>query len=821
MNKHLHTRHRKRSWPVLVGAALVTGAVCSPHRAAWADTDASASGGLEEIVVTARKREENLMDVPISVQSFGAAQLSQLGVYDLQSLKDVAGFTFQQTASTGAGGRTEGSIIFRGLQSTYGDVQENSGSLFVDGIFISGGQASVSTVDIDHVEVLKGPQNTYFGRNTFGGAINFITKAPADEFQVELTASGTDRGSTDDVLTLQGPVIQGVLDGRVSLINHVKAAEYTASDGGPLGAEETRGVDASLAFTPDNGLKVRLNGHYQQDDDSAAAIGYLPGQAPYGNTCVGHTFNGQNAAGVSVPVTLSQEYFCGHIPTLNQLATSGFQVVDANTALPAAYIPIGVDNSLGNPFQDKVPGLDHSGMRRDMLRISLLADYALPSNWTASLSAGYNSALTNVIWDVDRSSTFSFLSSFPSVSEDLTIDARLASDQSLPLRGLVGASYFTDLYQYQEDSLYGAPGNNGPFTGFLSFLNGTSSLSDYGNERSKVPAVYASLDYDILSNLTATAEVRYQSDTNYDQTAATPTPGQPFYAKETNKTPLPRFIVRYKPIEGTMVYVSYAEGVQPTLLQAAYLNLTAVQKAYAATYGDDSPYSHQPKLESIEAGIKQSLFDNRLDISLDGYRSLWIDQSTYATLFGGPLPSNGSGYYLTNQARVKGFELETKGLITDKWTASLSVNYVHAYWAQYVNQTLAGFTVGGIDSFAGNELSRVPAWTGTFTTGYTDHLTGDWQWYTLGAVNYTGSMWDSDIDIVKTPGYARVNGVLGIRKKDLSVELFAKNLLNDQHWDFAERVPNLITPNSSFSNEGLLVQAPDKQEIGARVNVKF
>jgi hypothetical protein len=88
-------------------------------------------------------------------------------------------------------------------------------------------------------------------------------------------------------------------------------------------------------------------------------------------------------------------------------------------------------------------------------------------------------------------------------------------------------------------------------------------------------------------------------------------------------------------------------------------------------------------------------------------------------------------------------------------------------------------------------------------------------------VTYTGSMWESDIDIVKTTAYARVNAVLGMRKDAYSVELFAKNLLNDSHWDFAERVPNLIAPNSSFTNEGLLVQAPDKQEIGARVTVKF
>jgi iron complex outermembrane receptor protein len=336
-----------------------------------------------------------------------------------------------------------------------------------------------------------------------------------------------------------------------------------------------------------------------------------------------------------------------------------------------------------------------------------------------------------------------------------------------------------------------------------------------------VPAAYASVDYDILSNLTATAEVRYQSDTNYDQPSAAPVPGEAFEVKETNRTAMPRFIVRYKPISDMMVYVSYSEGVQPTLLETSYLSLTPAQRAYVSKYGVDSPYSQQPKLENIEAGIKQSFLDNRLEYTLDLYRGLWSNQQTETAVFGGPLPVNGAFLLLSNTATVKGFEFTTKGLITDKWSASLGVNYVHAIWDRYNNATLAGFTVGGIDNFNGNELSRVPAWTGTFSTAYTDHLTGDWQWYTRGEANYTGSMWESDINIVKTSAYARVNGVLGIRKNELSIELFAKNLLNDSHWDFAERVPNLITPNAFFTNEGLLVQAPDKREIGARVNVKF
>jgi hypothetical protein len=82
-------------------------------------------------------------------------------------------------------------------------------------------------------------------------------------------------------------------------------------------------------------------------------------------------------------------------------------------------------------------------------------------------------------------------------------------------------------------------------------------------------------------------------------------------------------------------------------------------------------------------------------------------------------------------------------------------------------------------------------------------------------------MWESDINIVKTDPYARVNAVFGISRDEYSIELFAKNLFNDSHWDFAERVPNLVQPNGSFTTEGLLVQAPDKQEIGVRVNLKF
>jgi iron complex outermembrane receptor protein len=792
--------------------------------------NASASNGLEEVVVTARKRVENVLDVPISVQTFSAQDLAQEGITDLYSLKDAAGFTFQQTASTIAGGRNQASIIFRGMQSTYGDPSQNSGSLFVDGIFIAGGQASVSTVDVDRVEVLKGPQNTYFGRNTFGGAINFITKAPSDDFKTELTASGTDRGSSDDVLTLQGPIVKGLLDGRITLSHHTKAAEYRASDGGDMGGEETEGVDGSLAFTPDNGLHLRLNGHYQEDDDSSAALGYLSGQAPYGNTCAGRTFNVQNSAGVDMQLPLSQEYFCGSIPTISQLSAQGYRVVDANTAVPASDLPPILNNSLHNVFMGDVPRLDHTGMRRNIFRISVLGDYSLPYGATAAVNMGYNSAVTNVLWDVDRTSYQSFLWSLPQVSHDFTVDARVSSDPTQPLRGLVGVSYFTQLYQLEQNSYFGPGLSNTP----AGFLVGLQSLGSYENERSFVPAVYASLDYDVLSNLTASAEVRYQSDKNEDNLTIEPGyvagVGAP-RVSETNNTAMPRFIVRYKPVTGMTTYVSYSEGVLPTQLQASYPTLTAAGQTYVCqNYTICSPYSKQSKIEMVEAGIKQSLFDNRFEYAFDVYHGLWEDQQTESVIFGGPFGPGGANFFLSNQATIKGFELTTKALITRGWDASLAVNYVHAIWDSYNNATLANFIqqpagATGLNQFfyfKGNYVGRVPAWTGSFSTGYTAHFVGDWDWYSRATVTYTGSMWDSDINIVKTDPFARVNAVLGMRKENYSIELFAKNLFNDQHWDLAERVPNLAQPSSlSFANEGLVVSAPDKQEIGLRGTIRF
>ena len=118
--------------------------------------DTATSGALGEVVVTARRREERLVDVPISIQNFSAAQLSADRITDLDQLQTQGGFTFNsQGASFFGGGREFPTLVFRGMTSNYGGGRADSGALFIDGIYISGGAASVTLSDASRVEFSK------------------------------------------------------------------------------------------------------------------------------------------------------------------------------------------------------------------------------------------------------------------------------------------------------------------------------------------------------------------------------------------------------------------------------------------------------------------------------------------------------------------------------------------------------------------------------------------------------------------------------------------------------------------------------------------
>jgi iron complex outermembrane receptor protein len=773
-------------------------------------TTTSTSTALPEVVVTARSRAEKLLEVPISVQNFTAAKLASDNITDLLTLQAEAGFTFNsQGASYSGGGREFPSLIFRGLASNYGGAYGgSSGALFVDGIYISGGSASVTLADVSQVEVLKGPQNVYFGKNTFGGAINLITSNPTEDFHGQFSAGYSDKGSYDDTGSVEGAILPGLLTGRITGELFHQGAQYKAADGGPLGEEDTKGVTIVLYATPTPDGWLRTRFHYSHDDDSTAQDGYVDG-ATYGTPCPG----------------MVNPYFCNGVPSLGSLPQGK---VLSGTVMPAALLTaISTDNLGGAPQQwlNKVPTIDHSGLARDNMQGSVTGGYKLPYDSNFQFSAGYNQADALDLTAADHTPTPFFITNTATINRDFEGDARVSSSASLPLRGVFGLNYFQSVNQLSQGGYY---------FGFIS-----PAFASPINETDQTEAAYGSLEYDILSNLTITGELRYQKDTVSDVVGA-------LDVSKTFDHSLPRVILKYEPQKGTNVYISYSEGVQPPQLQTSYISAQAAaassghnyEEAALAAYGVTNDFTPDPKVRVWEIGWKQSLFDNRANFSVDYYNEFW-DQSLVNTFIFDPagcpvkttyaangsaacaLGSSGAAITGISNDHIQGIEFDGTGRITDKLTAHVAFNWTDAFRTSYDdNSYFAAFTSGVVPSQNGKRVDLVPEYQASADATYRDHLMGPYDWYAHGLVTYTGAQYVEATDIAQINGFFRVNLSAGITKGNLTFEAFVTNLLDDKNWDAAVRFPDSYLGFSEAS-QGVIATAPNPRDFGFKISDKF
>jgi len=175
----------------------------------------SAGGdSLEEIVVTARKVGESIQDIPLSVQAFTGEAIKKQQIVNIE---DIVKFTPGVVIANETGSRRNSSVRFRGIEPP-NNVQRNlqTSSAFIDGVYLSGSSQWVSMFDMERVEVVKGPQSAFFGRATFSGAINYISKTPGNEFGGDIQAIVGDNGRQDIWVSAEGPIIEDKLAFRVS-----------------------------------------------------------------------------------------------------------------------------------------------------------------------------------------------------------------------------------------------------------------------------------------------------------------------------------------------------------------------------------------------------------------------------------------------------------------------------------------------------------------------------------------------------------------------------------------------------------------------------
>ena len=182
---------------------------------------------------------------------------------------------------------------------------------------------------MEWVEVIKCPQVAYFGRKTFGGALNYITRLPSTkEYSGKVEASGAKYNEFDVSASHEGPLIEDKLAFRVGAWVYSKGAMWRASDGGGLGEQSTKSINGTLCATPTDSVKLRLRAFFGQDGDGPSAGDFIGGAE--NDTCSGKTVTWKVGV-TSKPIN----WFCGQVPVqgVARSKIGDFQIINSATSV--------------------------------------------------------------------------------------------------------------------------------------------------------------------------------------------------------------------------------------------------------------------------------------------------------------------------------------------------------------------------------------------------------------------------------------------------------------------------------------------------------
>ncbi len=244
-----------------------------------ADESAAGSSYLEEVVVTARRREETAQDVPIPISALSEDQLRERGITEIKNIEQITPNLSFLNSGVNKG---TAQIFLRGIgQVNWGPTQDPKVGTYIDGVYLGRPQGGVFDLfDIDRVEVLRGPQGTLFGRNTTAGLIQVITKDPTEDFEFTVRGGiGNDEQMNTDVV-LNVPIIEGVLSGRLAMQTRRDDGFMEDNLGRDWHQTDSQSARGKLLWTPTDDLRVLLAGELFFADETASlgqCIGGVPG----------------------------------------------------------------------------------------------------------------------------------------------------------------------------------------------------------------------------------------------------------------------------------------------------------------------------------------------------------------------------------------------------------------------------------------------------------------------------------------------------------------------------------------------------------------
>ena len=255
---------------LLSACAIAAGSLGhAPAALAAQDDGAANNAGLEVITVTARKRAESLQSTPVAVSAFTGDELNTRGV---TNLRDVANYAPNvELFANSVSGSSAGQAYIRGVgQFDYLITTDPGVGVYVDGVYLARSLGNLlDLVDIERVEILRGPQGTLYGKNTIGGAINVISKRPSSEPEgaIDVKVGSYDR--VDARLRLSGPIIEDVL--AFKLAASTKNADGFGKRplaGDRAGDENSDALQATLEWTAADNIDVTVSADYTRRDEA-------------------------------------------------------------------------------------------------------------------------------------------------------------------------------------------------------------------------------------------------------------------------------------------------------------------------------------------------------------------------------------------------------------------------------------------------------------------------------------------------------------------------------------------------------------------------
>jgi len=500
---------RKTAWQsrVALAALLAIPGSVTMTAQGWAQ--------LDEIVVTTRKREENLQDLPIAVTALSDVQLQRSGIVDLDDItKFSPSVIFDRSF-----GPSDTRITLRGLSNRRG---RSNVAFLVDGVdvttenLISAGSGLLANQrllsDVERVELVKGPQSALYGRAAFAGAISYVTKEPGDEFESQIGFEIAEFNQYQVDGAIGGPVVEDKLGLRLNALYWNEDGTYNNSvSGDSVGGGEGWAISATSVFTPTDELKFKLRASYSDDEYDP-----LPTTHIDGDTFFGFPRNAVDIGGIQ----------SGDGPTV------GLAEFRDGIFLPTTFGD--ADGRSIAHSEDALTGEDYEGTTIEVFRLSFQADWDLDFGTLTSIT-GWTDAETTDEYDQDYQAVGrpdrlfgSQQAKFATNTRQFSQELRFQSDWDGPIQTTLGAYYWEESRDARDQNFIIAcldrdfpAGGDARVAGVCDGTGGSvASWQEFAIAQGEVPETpfsadtyhwswYGMVEWEITDQFKATAETRY------------------------------------------------------------------------------------------------------------------------------------------------------------------------------------------------------------------------------------------------------------------------------------------------------------------------